>query len=198
MMTLAVSQGALWVAVILLCVVCTALARQIGVLHERIAPMGAMSLNGQLTRGARAPVLSLQSLSGASVTIGSSTAARSLLVFFLAPTCPVCKSLLPVLNSIQRHEKNWLDMVLASDGGEWEAHRDFVSQHQLQGFPYVVSEALGRAYGVSRLPYAVLIDEQGGVTAFGLVNSREQLESLFEAKRLNVGTLQDLMHESAR
>jgi hypothetical protein len=46
------------------------------------------------------------------------------------------------------------------------------------------------AYGVGRLPYAVLIDGRGVVRATGLVNTREQLDSLFEAKEHGVPTMQ--------
>lgn len=46
-------------------------------------------------------------------------------------------------------------------------------------------------YQVSRLPFAALLDEAGVLRARGLVNSREHLESLFEAKRLGVASLQD-------
>jgi len=48
---------------------------------------------------------------------------------------------------------------------------------------------------VSRLPYAVLIDERGVIRAKGLVNSREHLESLFNAKELGVGTVQDYIRD---
>ena len=54
-----------------------------------------------------------------------------------------------------------------------------------------VSAALGLAYQVSRLPFAALVDEHGVLRARGLVNSREHLESLFEAKRLGVASLQE-------
>jgi methylamine dehydrogenase accessory protein MauD len=46
-------------------------------------------------------------------------------------------------------------------------------------------------YQVSRLPFAALLDEAGILRARGLVNSREHLESLFEAKRLGVSSLQE-------
>ena len=49
------------------------------------------------------------------------------------------------------------------------------------------------AYRVSRLPYAVLLDEKGVIRAKGLVNSREQLESLFNAKELGVGSVQEYL-----
>lgn len=34
-------------------------------------------------------------------------------LFFLSPTCPVCKKLLPILKSIRIAEMDWLDIVLA-------------------------------------------------------------------------------------
>ena len=44
---------------------------------------------------------------------------------------------------------------------------------------------------MGRLPYAVLVDAAGIVRAKGLVNSREHLESLFEAHERGVASLQD-------
>ncbi|HEX4848206.1 MAG TPA: methylamine dehydrogenase, partial [Novosphingobium sp.] len=38
------SQVLLWVAVVILGVLVAALARQVGILHERIAPAGALTL----------------------------------------------------------------------------------------------------------------------------------------------------------
>ena len=61
--------------------------------------------------------------------------------------------------------------MFASDGGKAAEHEAYVAEHGLAGFPYVLSEALGRAYGVSKLPYAVLIDERGRIASLGLVNS---------------------------
>jgi methylamine dehydrogenase accessory protein MauD len=46
-------------------------------------------------------------------------------------------------------------------------------------------------YQVSRLPFAALLDPAGKLRARGLVNSREHLESLFEAHRLGVASLQE-------
>jgi hypothetical protein len=54
----------------------------------------------------------------------------------------------------------------------------------------VLSEALGRSFGVAKLPFAVLIDEAGKLAASGLVNSREHLESLFIAKEIGVSSIQ--------
>ena len=40
-------------------------------------------------------------------------------------------------------------------------------------------------------PFAALLDERGVLRARGLVNSREHLESLFEARRIGVASLQE-------
>jgi methylamine dehydrogenase accessory protein MauD len=53
-------------------------------------------------------------------------------------------------------------------------------------------------YGVAKLPYAVPIDEEGIVAAQGLVNTREHLESLFEAQRHGVASIQDYLEEKAK
>ena len=64
--------------------------------------------------------------------------------------------------------------------------------------PFVLSEGLGRALSVSKLPYAVLLDEEGRVASLGLVNSREHLESLFEAKERGVASLQEYLSRRKR
>src|SRR5690606_6689962 len=130
---------------------------------------------------------------GARVAVGGERG-RSQLLFFLSPTCPVCKKLLPVLKSSAQAEQGWLDVVVASDGDATE-HLAFYGQAGLQQFPYLLSAELGMAYRVSRLPYAVLLDEKGVIRAKGLVNSREQLESLFNAKELGVGSVQDYLRD---
>jgi methylamine dehydrogenase accessory protein MauD len=73
-----------------------------------------------------------------------------------------------------------------------------VRRHGLEGFPYLLSEVLGRSYGVSKLPYGVLIDEQGRIASLGIVNSREHLDSLFEAKERKVASIQEFVGRSGR
>jgi methylamine dehydrogenase accessory protein MauD len=121
---------------------------------------------------------------------GARADGKSTLLLFVSPTCPVCKSLLPIVKSSGRQERDWLAIILASDGNVDE-HRNYVRSNGLADVPYILSAPLGMTYQVSRLPFAALIDEAGVLRARGLVNSREHLESLFEAKRLGVASLQD-------
>jgi methylamine dehydrogenase accessory protein MauD len=123
---------------------------------------------------------------------------RGVLLFFLSPTCPLCRSLLPVVTRIAKEERKWLDLVFASDGGTRAEHEAYVAERQIQSFPYVISQELGVAFQVGKLPYAALIDEKGVLVAKGLVNSREHLESLFEAKRLGVASVNEYMSAKAR
>lgn len=183
------SQILLWLAFLAQAVVILALARQVGVLHERIAPAGALTLHQTVRPGDESPRHSLVDLWGRHFEIGL-TSGRSQLIMFVSPDCPVCKTLLPVVKSAAAAERNWLDVVFASDGDDGE-HRDFAERLDLKRFGYLLSEPLGRSFQVSKLPYGVLIDEQGKIAALGVLNSREHLESLFEAKRHKVASLQD-------
>lgn len=182
----------LWVLVIVLVVVVIALARQVGVLYERVAPAGALMINQQLKVGDAAPRIAVETLNGKKFEVGDVDEGRQLL-FFLAPDCPICKSLLPVLKTMQRAEKD-THIVLMSDGDTPEEHAAYVEAQNLGQFDYAISEVVGRSYGVGKLPYAVLIDERGVISSLGIVNSREHLESLFEADRLGVASIQDYLN----
>jgi methylamine dehydrogenase accessory protein MauD len=190
---LAISVTLLWIVVIALALVVLALTRQIGVLHERITPVGALMLAKGLKVGELAPAITVTDLEGQALTIGGPRGdAKSLLLMFISPTCPVCKALLPVLKASRRSEDAWAEIVLASDG-EVAPHRNFVREQGLELFHYVVSGPLGISYQVGRLPFAVLVDAEGVLRARGLINSREHLESLFEAKRLGVASMQEYL-----
>lgn len=194
---LVISNIALWIAFIVMVIINLALARQIGVLYERIAPAGALMLNKTLRTGAAAPQLTVQDLGGKLLEIGGPDAdGRSTLLYFISPDCPVCGSLVPVVKSAARAESSWLQVILASDGDNQD-HNGYVRDKGLEAFPYVVSELLGKTYGVSKLPYAVLIDEKGLIASMGIINSREQLESLFEAKEKKVASIQDYLSKSS-
>jgi len=179
---LIVSSLLLWVAVLALAGVVLALLRQVGVLHERVAPAGALVGRERPQVGESAPVLADVDRGGAEHRIGGTAPdGASTLLFFLSPTCPVCETLLPVVRSVVRTEGPSLRLVLASDGADAE-HERLVRELGLEREAYVVSTELGIAFQIGRVPYAVLIDASGVVRARGLVNTREHLESLFEAR----------------
>jgi methylamine dehydrogenase accessory protein MauD len=190
MSPLAIAVALLFVLNAGLILVVLALARQVGVLHERVSPIGALSLEHGPKVGDLVPELVLPTLSGDSIVLGAA-ATRSKMFFFLSPTCPVCKKLLPALRALAAAESDRLDIVLASDGDHTE-HAAFAAREKL-GLPYVLSAELGMTFRIGKLPYAVLIGPDGTVRAKGLVNNREQLESLLTAEDHGVASMQDFM-----
>jgi methylamine dehydrogenase accessory protein MauD len=61
--------------------------------------------------------------------------------------------------------------------------------------PYLVSRELGLRFRVGQLPHAALLDDQGTVVAAGLTNTREHLDSLLEARRHGVSSIQEYMEQ---
>ena len=196
--TLAISNLMLWILVLVLAAMVFALVRQIGILYERVAPAGALMAGSGLKTGEEIPVFDLQTLNGQAVRLGGkNTNGKSTLLFFLSPTCPVCKTLIPILAAMRKSEANWLEIIFASDGDETE-HREWLRKSKLESWPYILSQQLGMTMQVAKLPFAALIDENGVLCARGLVNSREHIESLFEAKEQGVASIQDYLKKHKR
>lgn len=187
-----------WCAIAALAAMLLALVRQVGILHQRVAPAGALMISQGVKVGAPVPAMTMKALDGTDVAIGGNgSGTRSTLLMFVAPDCPVCATLLPALVFIGRQESDWLRIIFASDGKQSD-HVGFWRTKGLDAFPYVVSTELGMTFQVAKLPYGVLLDENGLLVSQGLTNSREHVESLFEAKRLKVASIQDYLARNAR
>jgi len=188
---LIVSQGLLWIVVLLLAIAVLALARQVGVLHERIAPVGALAMGRGPQPGEAAPKIAARTLGDAMVNVGGPLAPGAMqLLFFVAPTCPVCKSLLPTAKVFADNEG--LDLVLVGDG-DADEHRKMAARFGIAYERFINSSEVGRAFQVGKLPYAVLISELGIIVAQGLVNTREHLESLMVAHETGLRSVQDYL-----
>ena len=119
MTALIVSQGLLWITVLLMGLVILALARQVGVLHERLAPIGALTTGPGPEIGKPAPRLVVDSMSATKVQIGGKTATgKAQLLFFVSAVCPICKKLIPVSQGFARSEK--LDVIFVGDSADAE------------------------------------------------------------------------------
>ena len=90
--------------------------------------------------------------------------------------------------SFARDERVALSFVGDDDAA---AQRAMIAQHGLEAYPFVNGPEVGQAFGVAKLPYAVLIDAEGTILSKGLVNSREHLESLIVAHEMGIKTVQD-------
>jgi len=167
------------------------LARQIGVLHERVAPMGAMTNDHGPEVGESAPTMSIQTIQGSLTQIGGpSTDNKSRLLLFVSPSCPVCKKLLPIAKSFAKGER--LTVTLVGDGSQQDQIQ-MIEENRLETMTYVNSPQVGMAFHVGKLPYAILIDADGVIRAKGLVNNREHLESLVVAEETGFGSIQSYL-----
>jgi len=182
-----VSTVLLWLAVGVLALLVLALARQVGVLHERVAPLGALMLDQGPKVGERAPIFEVKDLFGRPTRLGG-LRERPLLLLFVSSTCPVCKKILPIALRLAREEN--LDLALIGDEREEDLRRlaQGLAEVQVLNAPEV-----GQVYKVGKIPYAVLIDPEGVIRAKGLVNNREHLESLMEAYRLGMASIQEYL-----
>ena len=195
---LVVSNVVLWILVVVLALVVLALARQVGILHERVAPAGALQPTEGPKVGELTEPMALEDLRGNPVSIGGADAeGRATLVLFISPTCPVCKTLVPTARSLARRESSRLRLVFASDGDRPDQHSAYARDLQLDDYPYVLSQALGLTYHVSKLPFALLIGADGSLQSKGLVNTREHLESLVEAMDTGFSNLQEYVGQMA-
>jgi len=187
---LLVSNVILWCLVIVLALMVFALARQVGVLHERVAPAGALLPTSGPKVGEVTETSVFTDLGGQPVAVGGpSEDGRASLLLWISPTCPVCRGLVPTARAMARDER--LRLIFASDGDSIEQHARYVQDLRIGDYPYVVSQALGLKYAVSKLPFAALIGPDGILRSKGLVNTREHLESLVESMEKGVDTLQD-------
>jgi hypothetical protein len=130
-----------------------ALARQIGVLHLRLAPVGALEVDeeGPALGSAPEPRVA-RTPSGEGVTVGGPGERR--LVAFVSATCPICEQLAPSLPPAAR-------------------------AHGL--VPQIVQDPdLELVYSVPGVPFIVVLDELGVARAKGTVNTLEQLDGLID------------------
>ena len=191
---LIVSQILSWVVILGLGLAVLALARQVGVLHVRLAPAGALLSSKGPVVGEAAPVLDAVTLDGAPIAVGKPLAkGRNQLLLFVSPNCPLCKDLIPIAKNFAKTEK--LDIVFVGDDEAGE-QRAMIARLDMGGLPFVNSSIVGRAFHVDRLPHAVLIGEDGTLLSKGLVNSREHLESLVTAHEMGLVSVQDYLKQS--
>ena len=166
----------LWVLVVALCVVVVALARQIGTLHMRLGPRGALEMDDEGPElGSPAISIPSQDLAGEPVVVGSA----SQLLMFVSPGCHVCEQVLPSISAVAEHGK--LRPFVITDVDEEETALTF--KNKRVAAPVVSGIAIAQAYEVPGTPYVVVTDGAGAVAAKGTVNNLEQVEGLIDSAR---------------
>ena len=181
----------LWIVVICLSVAVLALARQVGVLHERVAPAGALISGSGPGVGEQSPRLEVHALAGNAIVVGGTLAiGKALLMLFVSQTCPICKKLIPIALDFARSER--LEVLFVGDADLAE-QKKLISQFGIAENRFVNGPEIGMTYRIDKLPYAVLLDDLGVIAAKGLVNSREHFESLIIAKETGFASIQSYL-----
>lgn len=149
----------LWLLVVVLCIVVIALARQVGTLHLRLGPRGALEIDDEgPALGEPLRTVEAVSADGAKVALGGT--GRSRLVLFASQTCAICREVSPGLPAAAAAGR--LDAIVVHD-------------------PEAES-----AYGVPGTPFVIVLDEQGVVCAKGTVNNLEQVEGLVDSAKRRI------------
>jgi len=168
----AASYIALWIVVIALCVIVVALARQIGTLHLRLGPRGALELDEEgPPLGDAPPPRDARDVEGREVSIGGPGHAQLLL--FVSPGCMVCGQVLPSLPVLAR--AHGLEAIAISEEDEIETRRELERHRDVT---LVAGKEHFSAFSVPGTPYAVVLDRLGVVRGKGTVNNLEQFEGL--------------------
>ena len=149
-----------WLFVLVLAAVIVALARQVGTLHLRLGPRGALEIDAEGPAvGEAPPALPATADDGRRVLVGGPGPAR--LVLFSSPTCSICTEVAPGVG------------VAASAAGLT---------------PMILHDAdLERIYDVPGTPFLLVMDELGTVRAKGTVNNLEQVEGLVDVAFRRMG-----------
>ena len=132
---LIVSNVLLWILLAAVAFAVMGLVRQIGVLHGRLAPAGALMMDKGVAVNEAAPQVTASDRNGRPVNFGYA-GEKNQLLFFLSPTCPICKSLLPAIKSIAKEQADRLDVVFISDG-DMDAQQALIREHKLEDATYV-------------------------------------------------------------
>ena len=143
-----------WALMLVVCVVVVALARQVGTLHLRLGPRGALEIDDEgPALGAVLPYRPARAADGGTVTLGGPGPRR--LVLFSSPTCSVCREVGPAVPAAAR-----------AGGLEPQVVHDPEAE---------------RTFDVPGTPFLLVLDELGTVRAKGTVNNLEQIEGLVDS-----------------
>lgn len=189
----AASYVLLWALVLVLCVVVVALARQIGTLHLRLGPRGALELDDEGPPLGEAPEpVDAADVDGRRVTIGGPGDAQ--LLMFVSPGCTLCEQVLPAVPVIAAQGR--LTPYLLTDVDATESALTFGARDL--NASVVPGREIAEAYGVPGTPYVVVTDVQGVVQAKGTVNNLEQMEGLVDTATRRARALDDALDDAGR
>ncbi len=157
------SQVGLLLGLLALGFVTLSLARQIGVLHERTAPVGGL-LRRARREAAKVDRIDLDAVrvataAGFAGPLRALSAGQPIALLFVSDECAVCKSLLPGYEAAL-HPHSALPLIMVG-GVASRALAGFANRHGLCEERVAASAELAVALQVMQTPTLVLLDRQG-------------------------------------
>ncbi|GBR17130.1 thioredoxin domain-containing protein [Gluconobacter frateurii] len=197
MLLLTISTILLTCLTVGLAVIVFALARQIGVLHERTAPIGQQPVLAGLQVGQALPRITARLLDDSPFPLGGMhTTDRSNVLMFMSADCPVCKKTLPLVQALAvAHD---VDLTLIGEG-DIAALRAMTDRMHLGHTPLVTSQELLLLLQVGRLPTLVALDSRGVITARDVASTRAQVEAILGTLPVPVSSsfeTKELLHDA--
>lgn len=170
----ALSYAVLWLLVISLSAVVVALARQIGTLHLRLGPRGALEMDDEgPVLGEHLPPIEASDLNHQRVVVGGG---EPQLLLFVSPGCQMCEQVLPGVAPIASSGR--LQPYVITDLDRHETRRAYTNRSV--GAPVVAGAEIAQRLAIPGTPYLVVTDRTGVVRAKGTINNLEQMEGLVD------------------
>lgn len=177
MIPLAVATALQFGVLIALAVVVLSLARQVGILHERLSPAGMRRSGSGIEPGQRLPELSLTAISGAPVRFAGTPSA----LLFVSADCPICRSVLPAFEQPPAGDPRrrfWVADGLPGTDGAHPDYAAYVADRGLDPDRFLISQTLGLTLGVRQIPALVLLDSDGRLVSRDTVSGPRELTRL--------------------
>lgn len=156
-----------------------AVMRQVGVLHDRLPPVGALEQEGPDV-GRRLPRLELVATNDPVRAIAG--ADGTLVLGYVTPGCGACEGLVPVLERFSRNGGIEATVAFATDAPTGQA-RGFAREHKMT-LPLLRHDRLSQEFGIKGSPYVLaveVVDENEMVVlGGGVLHTLEQLEDVGE------------------
>ena len=181
MLALTVATAVQFVILLGLAVVVLSLARQVGILHERLSPAGVARARQGIEPGELLPAdLALEALDGEAVDLGAGASA----VLFVSADCPICKSVLPAFEEAAAGSGRtpyWVADGLSGTDGALPDYGAYADDHHIDRGRFVVSQQLGFTLGIRQLPALALFGGGGRLEERQVVSGPRQLQALLKA-----------------
>ena len=140
---------------------------QLSLALRRSAPFVQEALEGRvlLPVGAFLPVMHGQTLDGAAITLGATTAGRSQVIIGIQAACPVCREMMPQLRAMADslaasgdHDVVWVSL------SSRDSTAAYVAEHGIRQDVFLAAdERTSVLLGIRAVPTLVIVDREGRV-----------------------------------